>query len=381
FYFAGDGNSPLRVVYTENPNQLRSSLLYPMTAEGAWDGLRNIAVEEIWIDGLMPSKSIDLLQSQIRKAHERLLDFKRYDAEVLYKVSDFRRLVNLLYIIRLSEKMGISTRLDPVLSFPLGANSISILEAALAYHTLVTGKIYPLGDEKKSSMVPIITKMVDRESNTIWEYSTQPKNILSKRVSGQVSEILRLVVENGTGRGAKDAVHLIMDFENEKIEIPIPSLGKTGTANRFTNSSFVGIIPGATGESSELGLERGYVIASYIGYDDNRPMKGKQIAIYGASGALPLWIDTVNTIVNSPAYKKGVQVADLAFNAQSFQMVATKGLHPVSVSPTTGLPPEYHKPNPPPNLFQVLADGSVEGETLVLKRAFEPLRGVYDEKK
>jgi hypothetical protein len=91
---------------------------------------------------------------------------RKYEAEVLYKLSDFRRLVNLLYITRLSEQMGISTKLEPVLSFPLGANSISILEAALAYETMMTGKVYPSGDKLTTGMAPIITRLwTDREKS------------------------------------------------------------------------------------------------------------------------------------------------------------------------------------------------------------------------
>ncbi|MCJ7595891.1 MAG: hypothetical protein MUO52_14085 [Desulfobacterales bacterium] len=277
--------------------------------------------------------------------------------------------------------MGISTKLDPVLSFPLGANSVSILEAALAYQTIMTGKTYPLEDGLETDMVPIIAKIVDRQGKTIWEYESRSKKILSERTSALVCDILRLVVENGTGKGAKEAIQLTMDVENEKAGLPIPSFGKTGTANRFTNSSFVGFIPGPVGKSPQLGLEQGYVIASYVGYDDNRPMKGKQVVIYGASGALPLWVDVGNTIVNSVDYRKDLEVADLAFNLQSAQMVIAKGLRPVPVSSTTGLPVGQDDEKAASYLPRVLVDGEPKGDTLNLRRVFEPYAGDYHEEK
>ncbi|MBU2498528.1 MAG: hypothetical protein KKE57_06485, partial [Proteobacteria bacterium] len=160
-----------------------------------------------------------------------------------------------------------------------------------------------------------------------------------------------------------------------KIGLPIPSFGKTGTANQFTNSSFVGFIPGPERDGGQLTLDKGYVISSYVGYDDNRPMKGKQIVIYGASGALPLWIDVGNTIVNSADYKENLQVADLAFNLQSTQMVAGKGLRPVSVSKTTGLPIGHDEEHLSPPLAQVLADAESKEDILSLRRTFELFAG------
>ena len=239
-------------------------------------------VERVWINGLTPSEGVDLLQLQLQERYKRLVSQNRYDLAVLSKIRDFRTLVNLMYVTHLSKEMGISTRLDPVLSFPLGANSISIIESALAYHTIMTGRIYPLSDGLKPRLVPVITKIMDREGETIWEYRSQPRRILTSRVSGLVSEILHQVIEHGTGQRAKDAIHLAVEIDNEELDIPIPSFGKTGTADRFTNSSFVGFIPGLQKNPNQLDNQKGYVIASYVGYDDNRTMKSKNVTIYGA---------------------------------------------------------------------------------------------------
>jgi len=81
---------------------------------------------------------------------------------------------------------------------------------------------------------------------------------------------------------------------------PLPSFGKTGTANRYTNSSFVGLIPGPDNTTGQLAIDNGYTIAGYVGFDDNRPMKGDHMALYGSSGALPLWMDTAKAIVKNP---------------------------------------------------------------------------------
>ena len=272
--------------------------------------------------------------------------------------------------------MGISTKLDPVLSFPLGANSISILEAALAYETIMTGKVYPLGDRLTTGMVPIITKIVDRQGKTVWEYTPQPKKVLSERVSGLVTDILRAVMDNGTGRSAKEAIRLNVGAQEEKLSVNIPTYGKTGTANRFTNSSFVGFVPGPDRESGDIGLENGYVVASYVGYDDNRPMKSRHISIYGSAGALPLWIDTVNMIVNSPNYRKSLQMADLIFETGSTGMPSGEAFRKVPLSPKSGLPATLKDEPVPGNLPRALTELDLQDNPWTLKRVFEPPQGV-----
>jgi penicillin-binding protein 1A len=182
-------------------------------------------------------------------------------------------------------------------------------------------------------------------------------------------------MENGTGRSAKDSIKLKMSLNKEEIEIPIPSFGKTGTSNRFTNSSFVGIIPGPSEESNRLELAHGYAVASYVGYDDNRPMKGDHVAIYGASGALPLWIDTVNALLNSRDYTKDLQVADLVFNLSTFQSVSKHGLKQVTVSPKSGLPLDAGEPKKGNNPPYVAVLSEFQGDRLFLHRTFEPLAG------
>ena len=171
-------------------------------------------------------------------------------------------------------------------------------------------------------------------------------------------------------------------MENEKVDIPLPSFGKTGTSNRFTNSSFVGFIPGPEKDMGLLGIAKGYVIASYVGYDDNRPMKGKRVSIYGASGALPLWIDTANAISNSLEYKKWLEVADLVFDIQSLSLNQDKNLQPVPISASTGLPLENMDKNGSGNHLQQLSNVDEEGDNVKLRRVFEPssfLKGDHDE--
>ncbi|UCB49852.1 MAG: transglycosylase domain-containing protein, partial [Deltaproteobacteria bacterium] len=380
FYFTQDQKAGLRVIYADPMGELDLAALTPVTPEWIFNRPEPFPVKGVWINGLVPSEGVDLLQLQLQESYKRLMSQNRYDLAVLSKVRDFRTLVNLMYVTHLSKKMGISTRLDPVLSFPLGANSISIIESALAYHTIMTGLVYPISEGLKPNLVPVITKIVDREGEPIWEYRPQPKRILTSRVSGLVSEILHQVIEQGTGQRAKDAIHLSVEIDNEELDIPIPSFGKTGTADRFTNSSFVGFIPGLQKNPNQLDNQKGYVIASYVGYDDNRPMKGENVTIYGASGALPLWIETANTIINSNTFKKDIQVADLAFDIQSVPLRNNDELVPVSISSTTGLPSREGDERTLESHLKIRSHVDTKEGIMSLKRVFEPISGAdYEE--
>jgi membrane peptidoglycan carboxypeptidase len=380
FYFTENEKAGLKVIYTEPSAQVNLTEVSPITPQWILDRSEPLSVERIWINGLIPSEGVDLLQLQLQEKYKSLVSLNRYDLAVLSKIRDFKTLVNLMYVTHISKKMGISTKLDPVLSFPLGANSISIIESALVYHTIMTGLLYPVSDGLKPGLVPVITKIADREGETLWEYSPQPKRILTTRVSGLVSEILHQVIKNGTGQRAKDTIKLSVEIDDEYLDIPIPSFGKTGTADRFTNSSFVGFIPGLQKDPTQLDTQKGYVIASYVGYDDNRPMKGKNVTIYGASGALPLWIETANIIINSDTFKKDIHVADLAFDIQTVPVRNNEELMPVLISSTTGLPSREEDEKKMESNVRILSDVDVKEGIISPKRVFEPISGAdYEE--
>ncbi len=362
-----DMNGNEKLLYLGYPLKDPADHLRPLTVE--WLLTRNLPKnpEEVWVDGLFTCKILDLLQKRTNQNYKSMISHKRYDLDVLFWVRDFKTLVNMCYVAYLSKQMGISTNLDPVLSFPLGPNAISISEAAQAYQTIMTGKVFPLAPKEDLSMIPIITKIEDRTGQLLWKYTPCPVTVLSDRVSAQCCEILRNVMELGTGRSAKEAVTL--------SGIPIPCFGKTGTANRFTNSSFVGAIPGFTKKGAQMEMQHGYTIAAYVGYDDNRPMKSERMAIYGASGALPLWIDTVRAIVDRKEYKNKVQLADIVFNPGLRLVTEKADLVEIPVSWVSGLPKGPPYPEKANSSVHVLGDVIRQGNFLKCNRKFEPVRG------
>ncbi len=382
-----------RFVVEDYPDRRGRRLVFPFTSAGASGEVSRspLAVEEvlddpglldpdgIWVAGVLPSEVLDILRDRMVITFKDLVSQQRYDLELLYRIRDFRTLVNLHYLRELARNMGVSTPLDPVLSFPLGANAVSIAEMARAYHTMMCGRMWPLGRTLSDQMIPVIKRIEDRQGQVIWDYEPRTGALLSPKVSGMVSEILRLVVERGTGKRAHGEVRLsVPTGEGSETELPIPAFGKTGTANRYTNSGFVGFVPGPGGEASALDRDNGYVIACYVGFDDNRPMKGDRVTIYGSSGALPIWIDTANEVVNSPDYREGLRLADLAFDLKPGLVQRPQGLHPVEVDAVTGLLVRRKEERAPGGTAFILSDVDVEDGTVRLNRLFEPIQGVIE---
>lgn len=365
YWVQKDDGAHDRMIYTENPNGIPYTVLLPVQPE-EMVGIDSLPkMEEIWVDDLLTSATIDDLQTNLKRKYKELLTRKRYDLDVLFWVRDFRTLVNLSYVVYLGKKMGIGTRLDPVLSFPLGANAISILEAATAYQTIMTGRVFPLSETSEPQPVPIITKIVDRDGETIWKYKEKPDAVVSQHAAESVREILRKVMEVGTGLRARDAVRV------DNYHLPL--YGKTGTSNRFRNSSFVGFIPAPGNPTGELKIRNGYVVASYVGYDDNRPMKGKHFAIYGSSGALPLWIDTMNAIAHTPQYKEAIDTEAVAMRAIGGVPVCPKGFQAIPVSALNGMPTDLQATRDGSNPITFLcAPAEISGDAYQLRRKFEP---------
>jgi membrane peptidoglycan carboxypeptidase len=331
FYRMGGIGGKGRTAYIEDMSLASKGPFVPLESSNV------IETPDIWIDGHLPSRILDVLERKTTENFRKIKDKPRYSMEILRNIRDFKVLVNLHYVLRLAEQMGIYTDMEPALSFPLGAHSVSIMEAALAYQTMMTGVRHVLFPDNPD-MVPIISRITDRNGETIWEYEASSQPILSREISSQIMEILRLVVTHGTGRRAKGAVRFQIEDKPDS-DVAIPVYGKTGTANRFMNSSFAGCIPGPDPKTGVLTLNEGYTIATYVGYDDNSPMKSSNFSIYGATGALPVWIDTANAVASGPEWKKLIRPADLVF-AASDPHVDLDILKRIPVSPVSGLPAE-----------------------------------------
>ena len=149
-------------------------------------------------------------------------------------------------------------------------------------------------------------------------YRPEPekKHVVSERASLAIGHILENTVKFGTGSMADRNVKLSSSENNQSPDedsLSVPLLGKTGTANRYTNASFLGYLPSLSGEGEAFRIPGGYAVGVYVGYDDNKPMRKGTTRITGAAGALPAWIDIVNSLIRKNNYAADLDPVDLSF--------------------------------------------------------------------
>ena len=268
----------------------------------------------------------DLLTEFIDEEFNRLQSLKPYSLEVLSTIEDFRIYVGLRYLLALSGQSGIRSKMEPVLSFPLGSNVTSLLETTRMYETMVKGDLTTYGDSQMNTESDALL-IIDRIESEDGELLYQPKQRVSKVFADhsriETSHILENIIKFGTGRKADKQVRLTdREFEGSEINelgLAIPLLGKTGTANRYTNASFYGYLPGVADNADGLSIKDGYAVGVYVGYDDNDPMRHKTIKITGSSGALPAWIDIVNELVDYNNYVGRLDPVDMTFSGLHLQ--------------------------------------------------------------
>ena len=284
------------------------------------DSERKDFLGRIKLDNLLTIETVDLVNTYFTTEYKRLSRLPAYEPEVLHSIKDFRTLAGLKYLIALSREIGVTSTLEPVLSFPLGSNVLSLLEVAQIYEALTSGKAY-FSPESNEPGLLLIDRIEDSDGKSIYQANIQEKRVIDEQTALAVSDILRNVVEYGTGRYAKRNIRLrSSDPEVQKqlidLDLRVPVIGKTGTANRFTNSAFAGAVPVPVINGQGVSLQGGYVIASYVGFDDNRKMERTTTHITGASGALPVWTKLVNGLIFEKNYGGTVDLVDLIFSGR-----------------------------------------------------------------
>lgn len=205
--------------------------------------------------------------------------------EYLFHWPDFRRSLAMADFARFVNAIGIRSKIQKVQSMVLGVNDISIADITMAYETVLTGKVFKCKDSDWGEPC-IIREIKNREGKVIFKNSIEEKQILDENVTSQMAAILRSVFVNGTARSQFDALSVT---SNEGVKLHFPALGKTGTTNDYRNVAFLGALP--VYEESKNGFATDSVIAigSYVGFDNNKPLKSGSTRIAGASGGLPQW--------------------------------------------------------------------------------------------
>ncbi len=298
--------------------------------------------ENVHLHSILSVAGFDILEKQVEREYEKLMQVAPYTFEVLQHVVDFKILVGLHYLIDLSRQMGIKSKMEPVLSFPLGANVVTLLEAVRMYEGLVTGEVITSGDksEENGDLLTILDRIESADGEVLYRPERKKRKLLAPETMASIGHILENIVKFGTGRYANKHIRLFEDAasrggDSQAPSFSIPLLGKTGTANRYTNASFFGYLPGLAERGDNMISGKGFSVGVYVGYDDNRTMRKGTTRITGSAGALPSWSEIVKTILVEKDYEKKLDPVDLSFNG----LIVKRGIlgqKNVEVSPDHG---------------------------------------------
>ncbi|MEW6426786.1 MAG: transglycosylase domain-containing protein [Thermodesulfobacteriota bacterium] len=276
----------------------------------------SVVPDDLLLGGLLSESAFNDLAGAVEREYGRISRMAQYSDEQLAMVHDFRVLVGLRYLIGLCRQLGIDSRLEPVLSFPLGSNVVSLFEAAHAYEGLMRDGITTVDGDAASPELYAIERIEDSDGEVIYEPGRTLRQVIDPRIALATRDILRNVVLYGTGQQAKAIRLSSRDEEQERyfkqLKLVLPVYGKTGTANDFTNASFVGFLPGPD-SGGLLNTANGYVVAAYVGYDDNRSMAKGSTHITGAAGALPVWMKLVAATAGMKDYLGRLDAVDMSF--------------------------------------------------------------------
>jgi penicillin-binding protein 1A len=160
-------------------------------------------------------------------------------------------------MVDMMRKMGIGGFIDPVVSLCVGAADLSVYDMVTAYNTFPSGGIYtnPL----------FVTRIEDSDGNILGSFSDRKHEVLSLRATGEMVQMMRAVVDGGTGNRLRFRYGL-------KGEIA----GKTGTTNDNSDGWFIGYTPTITA-------------GVWVGAEDRYVHFTNNSLGQGASMALPIW--------------------------------------------------------------------------------------------
>ncbi|MDR3195953.1 MAG: penicillin-binding protein 1A [Endomicrobium sp.] len=155
-------------------------------------------------------------------------------------------------VIESAKNLGITTPLINSYSLALGASDVILEQMVSAFAVFASGGI--------KTKPYIITRILDKCGKVLEENIPEQEEVLSPQVCFILTNMLKAVVEKGSGWYAKN--------------LGRPCAGKTGTTNGGSDAWFVGYTP-------QL------VAGVWIGYDDRSMPLGDRVT--GGGLACPIW--------------------------------------------------------------------------------------------
>jgi len=166
-------------------------------------------------------------------------------------------------MIATASAMGITTFTEPEkygLSLTLGGGEVTMLEMAQAFGVFANGGY-------RINLHPIL-KITDNHGKILDDYTPPPSPIFGKKILPEgVSFIISDILADNNARLLEFGANSSLKIANQTVS------AKTGTTNDFRDNWTFGYTPD-------------YVVASWVGNNDNTPMSN---IASGITGAAPIW--------------------------------------------------------------------------------------------
>ncbi len=276
-------------------------------------------IESIRLGGVISVATHDFVKGLVDQEFQQMRKLLPYSMEVLEHVHDYRTLVGLHYLVAFGKELGVESVMEPVLSFPLGSNVVTLLETTRIYEALVTGGVSVFKEKsgELNNSLAILDRIESEDGVVLYRPEVEKRTVVSPKTSLAIGHVLENTVKFGTGKYADKHVKLTSvgasGSDSEEFSLSVPLLGKTGTANRYTNASFFGYLPSLNNDGHSFLIPGGYSVGVYVGYDDNKVMRKGTTRITGSAGALPAWVDIVNSLIKENRYGASLDPVDLSF--------------------------------------------------------------------
>lgn len=158
------------------------------------------------------------------------------------------------YVARIARRMGITSTLREVPSLGLGTSEVTLLELVSAYGTLAAAGVH---------YAPVVvTRIEDREGRVLADFTPVAERAIGSGVAYTVLDMLRDVVDRGTGNGLRSRYGLRGDLA-----------GKTGTTQENADGWFVALTPRLA-------------VGAWVGFNDRRVAFRSMQWGQGGTGAL-----------------------------------------------------------------------------------------------
>jgi 1A family penicillin-binding protein len=172
-------------------------------------------------------------------------------------------------VTALAHACGVKSPLEDVYSVALGTSLVSPLDMATAFSVFAN-----LGIKHDPFL---FWRVEDAFGRVLFERIVQSKRVLEPALAFQVVDMMRAVVDTGSGRSIR------------RLGFDRTAAGKTGTTDNYNDAWFTGFTPALC-------------VSVWTGFDKNKKLKGAQGAgITGGRGAAPIWADfMINTMKGEP---------------------------------------------------------------------------------